>query len=407
MTADPDETRTAIQTALEALKRGDRVTARRLAEQAASLAPESEEPWLILAALAGPAESLAFIQKALQIDPQSKPAQHALEWALERQRAQTIAPEPEPPAEQIHPPTSPVFPAEPPMSEFPPSSPASGRKKTPSSPIRTTLYWLLGLAVLALITGLSFLRPQLTGLVARLFSEDGCSQSLVLGTRSFEIRTIELKEDGTLDIPRNHPERAYWVEGTTTNLVFGLSPLPDNLTLFSTLKSGDTATVTWANCNTATYNLSAPQSDVPETSTLLDQSTSQITIFVPGEIASGGTMVQGELQEETITTFNTPDASALQAEISLLETTTSTDGSTITVSVSIYNFGGTAFTLSASDVSLTPENASPVAPLNSEPALPKEIEPGTTEAISFTFSRPSSTSATLKIFSVEYELEGY
>jgi hypothetical protein len=247
----------------------------------------------------------------------------------------------------------------------------------------------------------------LTGVLARFFPGDDCRPSLVLGSRSFEIRTLKPGSDGSLDVPPNHPERAYWVEGTQTNLVFGLSPAPDNLSLASALKPGVTATVTWANCNTATYSLYAPLQGLPEDASLLDQSTSQITIFIPEETLSSGTVIRGELLEETITAFDTPDASALQAEISLMETTTSPDGSTLTVGISIYNYGQTAATLSASDVSLTPEAAFPLAPVRVEPLLPIEIEPGTTETIYLTFPRPSATIATFKIFTVEYKLEGY
>jgi hypothetical protein len=197
------------------------------------------------------------------------------------------------------------------------------------------------------------------------------------------------------------------VEGTQSNLVFGLSPVPDNLSLVSALKPEAAATVTWANCNTATYSLSAAVQGLPEDASLLDQSSSQITIFIPADAVSSGTVIQGELLEETITTFNTPDISALQAEISLMETTTSPDGSTLTVGISIYNYGQTAATLSASDVSLTPEAASPLAPVRVEPPLPIEIGPGTTKTIYVTFPRPSTTIATFKILTVEFILEGY
>jgi hypothetical protein len=407
MTADPDETRTAIQTALDALKRGDRVTAQRLAQHAASLVPGLEAPWLILAALASPEESLAYTQKALQINPESQTAQKALQWALDRQRLQPLDAEPEGPPGQIRPPTSPAIPAEPPMNAAQSSPPVTGRKKFSLSPARIFLFSLLGLVVIALIAGLTFLRPQLTDLLGRFFPGDDCRPSLVLGSRSFEIRTLIPGSDGSLNVPRNQPERAYWVEGTDTNRVFGLSPVPDNLSLVSSLKPGATTIVTGVSCNTATYSLSAPLQGLPDNASLLDQSTSQITIFIPGETASSGTVIQGELLEETITTFNTPDASALQAEISLLETTTSSDGSTITVGISIYNYGQASITLAASDISLTPENAFAIAPLNSEPALPKEIAPGATETFYLTFTRPSAPAATLKVFSAEYELEGY
>ena len=117
--------------------------------------------------------------------------------------------------------TRPAIPAEPPLNE-PPSSPSvTGRKKFSLSPTRIFLFILLGLLVIALIAGLTFLRPQLTGLLARFFPGDDCRPSLVLGSRSFEIRALKPEPDGSLDVPRNQPERAYWVEGTEANRVFG------------------------------------------------------------------------------------------------------------------------------------------------------------------------------------------
>ena len=49
-----DEARLAVQKAREALRNNDRSAARQLAEQAAALAPQMEDPWLILAAVASP-----------------------------------------------------------------------------------------------------------------------------------------------------------------------------------------------------------------------------------------------------------------------------------------------------------------------------------------------------------------
>jgi len=59
-----NEARLAVQQAREALRNDDRSTARKLAEQAAALAPKMEDPWLILAALASPRASLDYVQKA-------------------------------------------------------------------------------------------------------------------------------------------------------------------------------------------------------------------------------------------------------------------------------------------------------------------------------------------------------
>lgn len=77
----------AITEAQLALRRGDRRSARRWAEQALSLAPDREEPWLILAAVASPHASLAYLQRALEINPDSKRARQGIHWAIQRLRA--------------------------------------------------------------------------------------------------------------------------------------------------------------------------------------------------------------------------------------------------------------------------------------------------------------------------------
>jgi hypothetical protein len=120
-------------------------------------------------------------------------------------------------------------------------------------------------------------------------------------------------------------------------------------------------------------------------------------------------VVKGELVEEELKAINTPapGASGIQAEVSLLETSTSADGTTIRVGVSILNTGATAFKVSTSDVSLTPEGATPQAPTSAEPALPREIMPGASEMIYFTFPRSSSGKAILKIFDIEFDVEGF
>jgi lipoprotein-anchoring transpeptidase ErfK/SrfK len=74
----------AIQNAREALRDGNRGVARRWAEQAAKLAPQLEDPWLILASVASPRASVALIEKALQINPESPRAHKGMQWALKR-----------------------------------------------------------------------------------------------------------------------------------------------------------------------------------------------------------------------------------------------------------------------------------------------------------------------------------
>ena len=76
------EARDLILKAREALRRGEKESAWKMGEQAALLAPDMEDPWLILAASdSNPEEALAYAQKALEINPSSTRAQKGVEWA--------------------------------------------------------------------------------------------------------------------------------------------------------------------------------------------------------------------------------------------------------------------------------------------------------------------------------------
>jgi lipoprotein-anchoring transpeptidase ErfK/SrfK len=66
------------------LAAGRRNDARRLAHQAAQLAPQQEEPWLVLAAIATPRASLAYLRQALELNPRSSRAKKGLKWAEQR-----------------------------------------------------------------------------------------------------------------------------------------------------------------------------------------------------------------------------------------------------------------------------------------------------------------------------------
>jgi len=74
----------ALQRARDALRSGDRSAAYHWAEQAAKLAPQLEDPWLILASVASPQASLQFVKRALQINPNSPRARKGMQWAMNR-----------------------------------------------------------------------------------------------------------------------------------------------------------------------------------------------------------------------------------------------------------------------------------------------------------------------------------
>ncbi len=90
--------------------------------------------------------------------------------------------------------------------------------------------------------------------------------------------------------------------------------------------------------------------------------------------------------------------------MSFLGNTTSPDGKTVQITVAITTTGATPLSLTPNDISLTAENAAPLAPLSVEPALPQEIKPGAGATFSITFSHPGVNTAVLKIltFSLDY-----
>jgi lipoprotein-anchoring transpeptidase ErfK/SrfK len=79
------EAREYVVKAREALRRGDPESARQLGEQAALLAPEMEDVWLVLAASdPNPQDALAYARKALELKPESTRARKAVDWASGR-----------------------------------------------------------------------------------------------------------------------------------------------------------------------------------------------------------------------------------------------------------------------------------------------------------------------------------
>jgi lipoprotein-anchoring transpeptidase ErfK/SrfK len=81
---DPLGARLAIQNAQFALQKKQNLEARCLAMEAAELDPNFEDPWLILATLSSPQASVAYLQRALEINPHSERAAKGMQWALER-----------------------------------------------------------------------------------------------------------------------------------------------------------------------------------------------------------------------------------------------------------------------------------------------------------------------------------
>jgi lipoprotein-anchoring transpeptidase ErfK/SrfK len=75
-----------VRAAYRALRTGHRREARRFAEQAAALRPDSEEPWLLLAAITNPEASVNYLNQALTVNPSSQRAREGMHWAIQRLR---------------------------------------------------------------------------------------------------------------------------------------------------------------------------------------------------------------------------------------------------------------------------------------------------------------------------------
>jgi lipoprotein-anchoring transpeptidase ErfK/SrfK len=89
MKSDPESVPQALLNARRAVKQGDRLVARRWAEAAVAQNPDLEEPWLILAAVSNPFDSVTYLKRALQVNPHSERARKGMHWAAERLRKET------------------------------------------------------------------------------------------------------------------------------------------------------------------------------------------------------------------------------------------------------------------------------------------------------------------------------
>jgi len=282
----------------------------------------------------------------------------------------------------------------------------------------TIVLVLMGIGILLLISIVAFafrgsfpsfaFPGAATPFPTMFFPTPDCgSPTLVIGSTTFQIQNASLSPYGTVKVPPDTNGVAYHVEGAGLPFVFLLSPTQENIALLTGLPEGTTAKATSTNCNSITFTLSAPQPGIFSTNFLPDQSSDSMVLFVQTDASGNGLVSSGSMTEKQINTFNTPDASDVQAEIGILETTISQDGTTIQTKVSVYNFSTTPLTLTSNDVSLTPQDGAPLVLTDSEPSLPNEVAPGKTEQFTFTFPRPSTPTATLKVFTVEYDVEGY
>lgn len=144
----------AIAAAMQALRQGNRLEARRQAGEAARLCPDREEPWLILAALASPRASLGYFHKVLEINPASERAQQGIAWANRR-----LQQEPRRPAQAVT--ASPLPAPSPAPAAIPAPAPRQAvtvPRPVPAIPRQPVLVpWFLAVAALVVLALLVWL----------------------------------------------------------------------------------------------------------------------------------------------------------------------------------------------------------------------------------------------------------
>jgi len=156
MNANLVQAQQCIHDAREALRNGDRSVARRWAEQAAVLAPQLEDPWLLLAAVSNPRASVAFIERALKINPDSLRAQKGMQWAVNRLQEN-------PPQEMDSPELQPLEDATQPVEKTQPAGAAA--KKPRRTPVYPFILLALGCVVVLLTAWTASTNPALASIL--------------------------------------------------------------------------------------------------------------------------------------------------------------------------------------------------------------------------------------------------
>ncbi|MDZ4159771.1 MAG: L,D-transpeptidase, partial [Anaerolineaceae bacterium] len=143
------------------LQQGDTERARAWAAKAIHLDRYLEEPWLILAAASSPRQSLVYLKRALQINPESERARRGVHWALRRLRGGKHASQLLPAAAasiedtaQIATLKSPPLPVPAAALQPKPVSTVSGARDKPVSLALAFLPWVM--AFMLLCTGILF-----------------------------------------------------------------------------------------------------------------------------------------------------------------------------------------------------------------------------------------------------------
>jgi hypothetical protein len=270
--------------------------------------------------------------------------------------------------------------------------------------------------------------------------DTACKESLLfLGERVFRIELLKPSADGSVTLPASEPGLAYVLDGSQPDYAFVLNDAPENLALLDTLKLDDKVSILWVGCQLEEPKILALNHSDNGQALNFRQSTGGITVFVqeqaavvaaetaqpaapiqasttpPAEVQPSATInVPGQPTStrppaSTATPASTPipppSATDIEAEIGFLGKQVT--AATITVNISVYNYGAKAFSITVADAHLQPPGQSPVYPSSVDPALPYLIESGGRRDFTFTFPNPGGSGIVFQLFNVEYNLDDF
>ena len=265
-----------------------------------------------------------------------------------------------------------------------------------------------GICIVALVgIVLVFLTLHKPNLIAKPIPTPACVEpKLSLGTASFRIQSLARTPDGSVQVPPDTPGVAYWVEGTSPKYVFALSPTGENQNFGMSVKPGDIVTIVWADCGAETYAVTGTETVSLDLPALLDQPASGFTLFIRPTGSPAILVIHAERPELLITPIPGPteETDSIQAEITFGESNASPDGKSYQMAITVKNTGSQPLTISPGDISLTPENGQPLAPLSVDPALPVEIAPSASLDLKIVFPMPEGKTAVFKILDFAVDL---
>jgi hypothetical protein len=230
---------------------------------------------------------------------------------------------------------------------------------------------------------------------------------LVVGSARYPVQFISPAADGSLSLPPNPSDgTAYAALLVPGQYVFLFAPTQAGLALVQSAKPGDIITTGGTNCAEESFTLAAPEAVPAYSAALWNGQSAGALILLLGTDGGQSILIRGGEVPEQVVATDIPNPQSVEAEISLEDASTTLAGK-LRVKLSINNYGASAITLTAADVSVIPTGGSPLAVEDGNPNLPLTIAPGAVQSLALTFPKPETPTALLRIFTIEYDLSGY